>query len=488
MYLSPYEINRKQDITSWPEGDIAELTARDQKRYQRRKSAIIDYFQSELSVEEISSHHRLPQSESLEMLAQQCLLRHGDGRLWGFRALVPGVRVADCPAPVDLNPLELETVSLEDGDEGEDTAERKIVRLNGSADLAQADSKAGASAEEQESQALAPEVVVEEKGKQEESPACSEIAEVEREEEEFAERQENESAESAEGQAEEQSAGARVQQEVSEDEAADARVIENEDSAEQPAVESREPEQTSEEASAPNEPVAEAARAVGEEESDTQDLVSEEESIHDIVGEEESSEKAGAEEEATSEEVEDEGESVTQKLVHNVRAEEGAEGEAGDEQSEGEAREEGEAGDEQSEGAEGEAGDEQSEMAEQDTVEVARIEAEARRERVSAADTIVVPAAMLEALERASREADLAETETVETSVVSPRAHSNGHEVLTPAAQQERTLPALPDEQEQEARANRMLAERRRDHRQLSAVREQQAPTQPLVEEIGRAH
>src|SRR5579883_1929011 len=131
MDLSPHEINRKQNITSWPEGDITELTARDQNRYQRRKSAIIDYFQSELSVEEISSRHRLPQNDSLETLARQCLLRHGDGRLWGFRALVPGVRVVDCPAPVDLSPVELDTLE----DEDEDTAEREVVRLNGSANV-----------------------------------------------------------------------------------------------------------------------------------------------------------------------------------------------------------------------------------------------------------------------------------------------------------------------------------------------------------------
>src|SRR5581483_5091724 len=120
MDLSPHEINRKQDITSWPEGDITESTVRDQNRYQRRKSAIIDYFRSELSVEEISSRHCLPQNDALEVLARQCLMRHGDGRLWGFRALVPGVKVADCPAPVELNPVKLDAPSPEDAYEDED--------------------------------------------------------------------------------------------------------------------------------------------------------------------------------------------------------------------------------------------------------------------------------------------------------------------------------------------------------------------------------
>src|SRR5581483_3937326 len=467
MDLSPHEINRKQNITSWPEGDITELTARDQNRYQRRKSAIIDYFQSELSVEEISSRHRLPQNDSLETLARQCLLRHGDGRLWGFRALVPGVKVADCPAPVDLSPVELDAVSLEDEDE--DTAEREAVRLNGSANVppeaeiaeeeeerfGQTDGEAGTSAGEQESQAVSQVVEVEseeEKVKQEESPARSESDEVEGEQEEFSPQQESEGTEEREQ--EEFPGGESALREVSEDETEDSQIIEDEEHAEQPAVEkdevveSSEPEKASEAMPEPGGPVAEAALAVSEdEESDTQRLVGEEREeekrTHEVVGEEESEEEEDTEQEDRSEDGEDEEKSITQKLVRDVRAGEEAEQEA-DSQTD----------------------DEQSAMAERDTVEVARIEAEARRERVSAADTIVVPAAMLDALERASREADLAETETVETSAVSPKARSNGHGVLTPEEQQELTLPALPGEQaarEKEARASRVLAERRRD-------------------------
>ena len=484
MDLSPHEINRKQDITSWPEGDITELTARDQNRYQRRKSAVIDYFQSELSLEEISSRHRLPQNDSLEALARQCLLRHGDGRLWGFRALVPGVKVADCPAPVDLSPVELDAVSLEDEDE--DTAEREAVRLNGSANVPQTPApeiEKIAREEERQPEPASGEgnqavsQVVEMEGveaevKQEESPVQPESNEVEKGQEEFSEQRESEKTEERER--EEFSGAESPLREVSEDGAEDSQIIEDEECAEehgeQPAVEegeaveSGELETASEAVPGPGGPVAEAALAVSEdEESDTQRLVGEEREEESKDREVVSEEEEDTEQEDRSEGGEEEEKSITQKLVRDVRAGEEAEQEA-DSQTD----------------------DEQSAMAERDTVEVARIEAEARRERVSAADTIVVPAAMLDALERASREADLAATETVETSAVSPKARSNGHGVLTPEQQQELTLPDLPGEQaaqEKEARASRVLAELRRDHRQLSTAREQQAPTQPLVEE-----
>jgi len=95
MDLSPSVINRKQDITSWPDGDLTQLTTRDKNRYQKRKSAIRDYFETELSAEEISLNYRLTSTEALEPMARRCLLLHEDGRPWGFRALVPGATVTD---------------------------------------------------------------------------------------------------------------------------------------------------------------------------------------------------------------------------------------------------------------------------------------------------------------------------------------------------------------------------------------------------------
>ena len=99
MDLSPLIIDRKQDIASWLEGDIDQLTARDKNRYQKRKSAIIEYFQSDLPVEEIAARHRLSAVDSLETMARRCCAYHEDGQQWGFRALVPGARVRNIGEP-----------------------------------------------------------------------------------------------------------------------------------------------------------------------------------------------------------------------------------------------------------------------------------------------------------------------------------------------------------------------------------------------------
>lgn len=527
MDLSPHEINRKQDITSWPEGDITGLTARNQNRYQRRKSAIIDYFQSELPVEEISSRHHLPQSDALETLARQCLMHHEDGRLWGFRALVPGAKVADCPAPVDLSPVQLDLLSLEVADEDEDTVEREAVHLNGTRDMPETPvpeiekSEAAApgaevNSEEQESseeenRAASQRVEAEsaeEEAEQEEFPGQQESEETrEVEQEEFPARQESEEtgAEEEEGEQKEfPTAESAVKERAVPEE--DARPVESDEPVEeaaergvQPAaeeagtVESNRPGMADEVVSEASTPVVEVEEAAGEdeEESHTQELVGEanedagedeaqevrseeadqgEEPGQEVRGEENEREEPGQgieDEESDGEEPEQEvrgeegeEESTTQKLVREDRVEEGAE-----------------------EGAASQADDEQSEMAERDTVEVAAIEEEARRDRVSAADTIVVPAAMLDALERSDLEADLAEAETVKTSAVSLRARANGHGVLTPEEQQELTLPGDLAPQDEEVRATRELSERRRDGQQLSTARDSQTPTQPLVEE-----
>ena len=95
MDFSPSRIDRQQDIASWPEGNISGLKTREQNRYRKRKAAIIEYFQSDTSAEEISAKHNLPARDSLEKLAGRCLMLHEDGQVWGLRALVPGVRVVD---------------------------------------------------------------------------------------------------------------------------------------------------------------------------------------------------------------------------------------------------------------------------------------------------------------------------------------------------------------------------------------------------------
>jgi Protein of unknown function (DUF4012) len=94
---SPAMTTRKHDISSWVQADISKLNARGRKRYFRRKSAIKDYFTTDDTIDEITIRHHLSHDFLLE-LADQCLMQHEDGTLWGFRALVPGVTVINhCP-------------------------------------------------------------------------------------------------------------------------------------------------------------------------------------------------------------------------------------------------------------------------------------------------------------------------------------------------------------------------------------------------------
>ncbi len=96
--ISPAITTRKRDISSWIEADVGGLSARGKRRYQKRKSAIADYFTTEDSIEEITLRHHLSQ-EILLRLAERCLMQHEDGMPWGYRALVPGVTVVDYALP-----------------------------------------------------------------------------------------------------------------------------------------------------------------------------------------------------------------------------------------------------------------------------------------------------------------------------------------------------------------------------------------------------
>ncbi|HYK85768.1 MAG TPA: hypothetical protein VEV19_10395, partial [Ktedonobacteraceae bacterium] len=95
---SPKITERKRDITSWQEGDISRLSNRAKKRYQSRKSAIQDYFTTDMPSNEIARKYHLATDILLE-LVEKCLRHSEDGTLWGFRALLPGVNVIDHAAP-----------------------------------------------------------------------------------------------------------------------------------------------------------------------------------------------------------------------------------------------------------------------------------------------------------------------------------------------------------------------------------------------------
>jgi uncharacterized protein DUF4012 len=91
---SPALPTRKPDISSWVEPDITRLSTRGKKRYNIRKTAIEDYFATDVSIEEMTLRHHLS-SEILMKLVERCLMQHEDGMPWGYRALLPGAIVID---------------------------------------------------------------------------------------------------------------------------------------------------------------------------------------------------------------------------------------------------------------------------------------------------------------------------------------------------------------------------------------------------------
>ncbi|HYL44447.1 MAG TPA: hypothetical protein VEU97_13770, partial [Ktedonobacteraceae bacterium] len=74
------------------------MSSREKKRYLKRKSAIRDYFTTDASPTEIASQHHISPEDLLE-LAEKCVMQHRDGKEWGFRALMPGVKAVDYAVP-----------------------------------------------------------------------------------------------------------------------------------------------------------------------------------------------------------------------------------------------------------------------------------------------------------------------------------------------------------------------------------------------------
>ncbi|TMC64095.1 MAG: hypothetical protein E6J21_04100, partial [Chloroflexota bacterium] len=75
------------------------MSSRQKKRYNRRKSAVKAYFTTDANLDEIAFRHHLSAAVLLK-LVEKCLMQHEDGILWGFRALLPGIKVIDhAPRP-----------------------------------------------------------------------------------------------------------------------------------------------------------------------------------------------------------------------------------------------------------------------------------------------------------------------------------------------------------------------------------------------------
>src|SRR5438045_9348168 len=83
---SPKFADRMRDISSWREGGIRSLGTRAKKKYYRRKSAIEDYFTSDISIDEIALSKHISSERLLEW-AEQRWMKADDGSPCGFPAL-----------------------------------------------------------------------------------------------------------------------------------------------------------------------------------------------------------------------------------------------------------------------------------------------------------------------------------------------------------------------------------------------------------------
>jgi len=127
--ISPAIPTRKRDISSWVNPDITMLSTRGVKRYNKRKSAVEDYFTTDLPIEEITLRYHIS-SEILTKMVEQCLMQHEDGTPWGYRAVVPGAIVIDhTPVPDSeestLQMLLWETPTKADSEEVVDAVSNK---------------------------------------------------------------------------------------------------------------------------------------------------------------------------------------------------------------------------------------------------------------------------------------------------------------------------------------------------------------------------
>ncbi|MFC5603350.1 hypothetical protein [Sporosarcina koreensis] len=81
-----------QDLVNWPTVLEDNLPTLKRELYKRRKGAVNAYFKKEKTVDQICAEHGIRKGE-LYRLLNRCLETHGDGRLFGYRALIPFQRV-----------------------------------------------------------------------------------------------------------------------------------------------------------------------------------------------------------------------------------------------------------------------------------------------------------------------------------------------------------------------------------------------------------
>ena len=513
MDFSPIMIDRKQDIASWPEGDIDQLAARDKNRYQKRKAAIIEYFQSDLPVEEISARHRLSAIDALEMMAKRCCSLHEDGQQWGFRALVPGAKVIDVRtsassasseqakeaasararlfATPDDEATQVQVASPEmDAEEDEgDTAKHQAVVLTRFTELPLTPIPAGVEEQSDPSSTPANE---EAEGEQEEFPTLTTEEEIAADETVV-----QEDFPTALNILEETTIDAGVEQEEFPALANDREIIADEVVAQEDfpvalntleeTIADEEVEQEEFPAPASEEEVV-TDEAVAQEDFPTA-MVIQEETIADEGTAQAEFPVLASEPQIVEEDEESSGEPTGKLSPLKPVAQSGVDELAADDQHELVAEElatiqKEEAG-EHVEEAFHESGlevggedkvTEEAEDDEMDTEEVARIVVEERRNRVASVETIKVPAAMLEALEKADQELQ------ARTEVATPAAEVTDASA-TDEEQTKTTADEMRDRDEVAAIETQTLEVWRRNSRQLTPVLDAKSPTKSLTED-----
>src|SRR3569832_844458 len=86
--LSPEE--RKTAV--WPLADTSNLTAERRDQYERRYQAVTGYMRGE-RLKDLAKQWKISRWEIL-LLCKRCRKVHPDGRLWGYRGLLPCVRLS----------------------------------------------------------------------------------------------------------------------------------------------------------------------------------------------------------------------------------------------------------------------------------------------------------------------------------------------------------------------------------------------------------
>lgn len=81
------------DIKEWPQNDKSALTGKMLSLYEQRENIIYEYF-SGILIKHISETYYVSRRQ-IHKLVNKCIKTHKDGKIWGFRALVPYKRQKD---------------------------------------------------------------------------------------------------------------------------------------------------------------------------------------------------------------------------------------------------------------------------------------------------------------------------------------------------------------------------------------------------------